>query len=199
MTTLTDTAPSPTALIGNATLVELVKSARAGDERAWSQLVQRLEPRLRATLRTYRLPSADVEDVLQTTWMLLYRHIERIREPAAVAAWLITTVRREALAFIASRTHEWLTDDPELGVVEDCTPESKVLDAERRDAFVRALSTLPSRQRRVVTMLAVRPSVEYVQLASLLAMPAGSIGPTRARGLARLAQDPDLRSVVLTA
>jgi hypothetical protein len=50
-----------------------------------------------------------------------------------------------------------------------------------------------------VTLLLAQPALDYAQVGSLLAMPVGSIGPTRARGLARLEQDVELRSLVLAA
>ena len=50
-----------------------------------------------------------------------------------------------------------------------------------------------------MTLLLVQPALDYVQVGSLLAMPVGSIGPTRARCMARLEQDAELRSLVLTA
>jgi len=199
MTTIAENTPGRTAPASDMQLVALVKDARAGDELAWAQIVRRLDPRLRGSLHTYRLTPADVDDVLQATWTLLYRHIDRIRDPAAVIGWLMTTVRRQALQTLQARKREWLTDDPELGLVDHTTPESEVLDAECHDAFLRALGTLPARQRRLMTLLLVQPALDYVQVGSLLAMPVGSIGPTRARGMARLEQDAELRSLVLTA
>jgi RNA polymerase sigma factor (sigma-70 family) len=198
MTTIPDT-PCRTAPVSDVQLVALVKDARAGDELAWAQIIRRLDPRLRRSLRTYRLSPADVDDVLQATWTLLYRNIDRIRDPAAVTGWLVTTVRRQALQLLQAHKREWLTDDPDLGLVEHATPESEVLDAECHDAFLRALGTLPTRQRRLVTLLLAQPALDYAQLGSLLAMPVGSIGPTRARGLARLERNAELRSLVLTA
>ena len=197
MTTIPDNTPCRTAPVSDMQLVALVKDARAGDELAWAQIVRRLDPRLRRSLRTYRLSPADVEDVLQATWTLLYRHIDRIRDPAAVYGWLMTTVRRQALALLQSNKREWLTDDPQPGLVDHATPETKLLEAERHDAFLHALETLPTRQRRLVTLLLAQPALDYAQIGSLLAMPVGSIGPTRARGLARLEQDVELRSLVL--
>jgi RNA polymerase sigma factor (sigma-70 family) len=177
-------------------LVALVQSARAGDDRAWAGLVERFEPMLRSVLSTYRLPAADVDDVVQGTWMKLFTHIDRIREPAAIAGWLATTARRQALELLQTHTRELLTDEPDLGAVCEETPEQVVLDGERHDAFVRALAVLPDRQRRLVTLLAAQPALDYEQVGSILEMPVGSIGPTRARGLAKLERDSTLRALV---
>lgn len=200
---MTITPPTTTRKIapaGEQQLVALMTSARAGDELAWSRLVEQLDPKLRRALRSYRLAPADVDDVLQGAWMLLYLKIDSIREPAAVAGWLVTTVRREALRLLQRRTREVPTDDLErLYGAADETPEKAVLEAERHETFLRALRSLNSRQRRLVTLLAAQPTLDYAQVGVMLQMPLGSIGPTRARGLARLERDAELRSLVMTA
>lgn len=177
-------------------LVALVAAARGGDEGAWARLIERFDPMLRSGVSTFRLSKSDVDDVVQGTWTKLYVHIDRIREPAAIAGWLMTTARRQALEQLRVHARELLTDEPELRAATNETPESIVLEAERHDAFVRAVSTLPARQRRVVSLLAARPALEYEQVGSILHMPVGSIGPTRARGLANLERHAELRALV---
>jgi RNA polymerase sigma factor (sigma-70 family) len=177
-------------------LMALVGAARSGDDRAWAELIERFDPMLRRGVSTFRLSTADVDDVVQGTWTKLYVHIDRIREPAAIPGWLMTTARRHALELLQVHTRELLTEEPERRAVTYETPESILLEAERRDAFVRAVSTLPERQRRVVALLAARPALEYEQVGSILKMPIGSIGPTRARGLANLERDAELRALV---
>jgi RNA polymerase sigma factor (sigma-70 family) len=179
----------------DARILALVNAARRGDQLAWSRLVTRFDPMLRKVARSYRLAPMDVDDVVQGTWALLYAHIGRIREPAAVGGWLATTVRRQALRHMQSHTRELLTDDVDLGPAPDDTPETRALDAERHDVFMRALRTLPARQRLVVTLLAAEPVLGYDEVGSLLAMPIGSIGPTRARGLASLERNAELRAL----
>ncbi len=180
-------------------LVALVHAARRGNPAAWTALVERFDPALRKTARGYRLSTHDVEDVVQETWALLYAHIGRLREPAAVAGWLATTVRRQALRLLQAQTRERLTDDPDLGESPELTPEAVVLADERHAVFMRAVRTLPERQRRVVTLLMAQPNLDYQQLGDLLEMPVGSIGPTRARGLARLERDTELRHLRLVS
>jgi RNA polymerase sigma factor (sigma-70 family) len=190
MTNLADTTHG-----ADAGLVALVGAASSGDNDAWARLIERFDPMLRRVLSTFRLCKADVDDVVQGTWTKLFIHIDRIREPAAIAGWLATTARRQALELLQTHTRELLTDELELGVVCEETPETVLLEAERHDAFVRALATLPDRQRRLVTLLAARPALDYEQVGSILEMPMGSIGPTRARGLANLERDAGLRSL----
>ena len=91
---------------------------------------------------------------------------------------------------------EQLTDDPDVGDRQDAAgPEEHLLAAERRDALAGAIGALPERNRRLVTVLLTQPELDYRRLGEELSMPLGSIGPSRARALARLARDPHLRAV----
>lgn len=180
----------------DAELAALVDAARSGDDAAWRCLVTRFERRLRDVVRSYRLSAADVDDVLQTTWLRLFSHIGEIREPAAVGGWLATTARRECLRLLQAPMREQLTDDPELGEQrEQDGPESELLAAERHAVLNRALATLPERHRRLMTMLASDAAPDYQHISQTLAMPIGSIGPIRARSLARLLRHPELHGI----
>jgi len=177
-------------------LAAVVCAARAGDEAAWAQLVARFDRCLRAIARRYRLAPADVDEVVQATWLSLLENIQRIREPAAVAGWLATTVRRNALRHHQTHGREQLTDDPDIGPPAQAEgPEARVLVEERDATLTAALSTLPMRHRRLVTVLLTQPALDYRQIGELLSMPVGSIGPIRARALARLARDPQLQAL----
>jgi len=172
------------------TLAELLHTARTGDDRAWERLHDRFAPMLRGIARSYRLSATDVDDVLQTTWLQLFNHIDRVREPAAVAGWLATTARRECLRMLQAPMRERLSDDPDLGEGSDLAdPEGELMSAELRIALGRALATLPERHRRLMTMLVAQPTMAYQELSTALSMPVGSIGPIRARSLARLRRD----------
>jgi RNA polymerase sigma factor (sigma-70 family) len=183
-------------LATDADLADLVDAARAGDDAAWRCLVTRFERRLRDVVRSYRLSQADVDDVLQTTWLRLFTHLAQIREPAAVGGWLATTARRECLRILQSPLREQLTDDPELGGQrEQDGPETELLASERHAVLNRALATLPERHRLLMTMLASDAAEDYQQISRTLAMPIGSIGPIRARSIARLLRHPELHGI----
>jgi RNA polymerase sigma factor (sigma-70 family) len=174
-------------------LVSLVCAARSGDHAAWTSLVRRFDRSLRAIARSYHLAPADIDDVVQATWLSMLEDIERVREPAAIAGWLATTTRRHAMRVLQKRARERLSDDPRLGErsVTD-GPEEILLAAERRDVLAAALATLPERHRRLMTVLGTRPAVDYSHVSELLSMPLGSIGPTRTRALARLSRNHQL-------
>ena len=76
---------------------ELLREAVAGREQAWTELVQGLQGLLRSVARSYRLDEHAVDDAVQTAWLRLVERAGTLRRPEQVAAWLVTTVRRECL------------------------------------------------------------------------------------------------------
>jgi RNA polymerase sigma factor (sigma-70 family) len=174
-------------------LSSLAREAAAGDTHAWADLVRRLDGVLHTVARRYRLSAADVEDVVQTTWLRALSHLGRLNDPGAIAAWLIVTARREAMRTLQRTTREVLTDD--VRAIEDldpACPETSAIERERSAAVHGAVERLPSRQRRLLSSMLTSPAPSYEQISTRLDMPVGSIGPTRDRALARLREDRDL-------
>src|SRR6266508_5461874 len=71
-------------------------AARTGDRKALDVLVAELTPLVWHVARGNGLDRATAEDVVQTVWLSLLRHLDRLSEPRALVGWLITTTRREA-------------------------------------------------------------------------------------------------------
>jgi RNA polymerase sigma factor (sigma-70 family) len=188
--------PPRTQLAGERGLAELVIAARAGDDCAWTSLIDRFDGMLRNIARSYRLQPIDIDDVLQITWTHLYEHINRLRDPAAVASWLVTTTRRAAMRALQIRSREHLTDDPQADDRSHLDGLHTTMEtAERRAALVDAVAGLPHHQRRLIMLLLVSPSLDYQQISTLLSIPVGGIGPTRSRSLSRLSLHPRLRAL----
>jgi RNA polymerase sigma factor (sigma-70 family) len=188
-----DRRPAPSG----AVLERVLCDAAAGDERAWTVLHDRYGTRVRAVARSYRLAPQDVDDVAQTTWLRLLEHIRSVRDASAIGAWLETTARRESLRLLRGTKRERPTDDAMLvDQPTEAIAERRLVSAERRTALDAAMRQLPSRQRRLLAEIFAEPEASYTQISESLGMPIGSIGPTRARSLARLREDPDLLRVI---
>jgi RNA polymerase sigma factor (sigma-70 family) len=178
-------------------LAPLTREAASGCEDAWRDLVARFEPMLRGIVRGYRLDDADVQDVVQTTWIRAYRNLSRLNEPAAVGAWLAITARREALRTLQRGVRELPSEEPQpLDEAGGDAPEEIAVAKERRTALQAAVRRLPGRQRELLTEMLRHPQASYEEIAEALDMPVGSIGPTRDRAISRLRGDAALTSVI---
>lgn len=171
---------------------ELVAGARNGDQSAWDALVARHGNRVWAVARAHRLNSADAEDVFQVTFLRLVTHIDTIRDPTRVGAWLATTARNECLRVLrrAGRAIP-SADDAVLDAPDPLLPEleSKLLADERQTALHAALARLPEPCQRLLRVLMADPEPSYVEVGEALGMPIGSIGPTRGRCLKQLRRE----------
>lgn len=164
---------------------QLTAAAR-GDANAWNALVERYTPLVWAVVRGHRLGDADAADVVQTTWLRLVEHLDRIEDADRVGAWLATTARRESLRIIASRRRVTETDEMDDVVDHHDGPADTVLRGDRDALLRRALNALGDRCRTLLRVLAAEPAPSYEEVSAALDMPVGSIGPTRGRCLERL-------------
>lgn len=168
-------------------LPELVEDARQGQEDAWNALVEQFAGLVWHVVRGFRLPEAVCEDVYQTTWLRLAEHLDRIRQPESLGGWLARTARNECLRAIKIRGREHLRDDFEIDLVDDSIIIDKgVADGFRDEVLWQAFDALSDSCQRLLRLLIADPPVSYENVSDLLGISIGSIGPTRARCLAKL-------------
>ncbi|MFS8096038.1 sigma-70 family RNA polymerase sigma factor [Lentzea alba] len=183
------TAGSPIAV--------LVRAAAEGDQSAWNEIVDRYTPLVVSVIYKHRLRPADAADVNQTLWLRLVEQIGRLREPEALPGWIMTTTRNECLRVlrVQQRTHLYdpLSESDALESEQtDADVEADLLAVERRQALRDGFAELTDQCKRLLTKLMTDPPPSYQVVSEELAMPVGSIGPTRIRCLEKLRKTPAL-------
>ena len=174
-------------------LGQLVAAAAAGDTAAWEEIVDRFSSLVWATARAHRLSRDDAADVAQTTWLRLVEHLDRIRDPERLGAWLATTARHESLRVIRRGGRERASDEPDLFEVPgDDEIDDHLLSRERDAAVWRAFAKLSDRCKALLRLLVSEQEPSYDEISGALGMPIGSIGPTRQRCLGRLQRNLEL-------
>jgi RNA polymerase sigma factor (sigma-70 family) len=164
---------------------DLVARVRAGDERAWEALTERYTSLLWSVARSMRLDRADAADAVQTTWLRLVERLDSLRQPEQLSSWLVTTVRRECLLTLrrTARVRTGLAEES-ADVPADTDPLDEALLREERDAALwRAVGRLTGRCQSLLRVLMADPPPSYAEVSAALALPVGSIGPTRQRCL----------------
>jgi RNA polymerase sigma factor (sigma-70 family) len=171
---------------------DLISACRDGEEEAWDALVARYERLVYTIPSRYGLTPAEINDVFQSVWLALLKNLENLRQPDRIAAWLVTTTRRECWERRRGVNYEKvITSDLDDQIVraksEEPSPDEIVATYEKHEALRRAMDQMDSRCRRLLRLLYFDPSIpSYADVATKLNMPIGSIGPLRARCLKKL-------------
>ncbi|GAB3739099.1 RNA polymerase sigma factor [Microlunatus parietis] len=160
---------------------------RGGRLGSMDELVRLVTPLLWHTARGTGLDREAARDVVQTAWLRLVEHADRIADPQAVLGWLIVTVRREAWRRVRSQRSgtEDLDAMPERPD-PDPDPGETILQTDEQERLWRHLATLTPRCQWLLRVIAFSDRPDYAVIAEALGMPVGSIGPTRGRCLAKL-------------
>jgi RNA polymerase sigma factor (sigma-70 family) len=167
---------------------ELVERVRAGDQDGWRLLIDRYNGRVWAVARSQGLDRERASDVVQTVWLNLLHGVDKVRDPNAIAAWLVTVARREAIRIDRLSKRAVLVDDERFE--REAAPGGEVdrgaIAGDDGALVRRSLGRLGERCQELLRLLYSTDELSYVEISSLLDMPVGSIGPTRARCLERL-------------
>jgi len=165
---------------------ELLKGCLAGDQDAWSGLVERYHRLIFSIGLRQGLTSDDCADLVQNVFTIILRRLETIQDRDRFSAWLITTTKREAWRV---HRHNLPSDGlDEVALVDgQPLPEEEVMAWERAVLVRAAVDSLNEPCRTLVSALFFEQrTVSYTELAGQLRMPVGSIGPTRARCFRKL-------------
>jgi RNA polymerase sigma factor (sigma-70 family) len=180
----------------------LLQQCRAGHQGAWSTLVRRYQRLVYTVPRRARLDEDLAADVFQTSFQRLFEHLDRIEDGSRVRAWLVTTAKRETLRLLAERQRlvaiEQAGDGddgdadggtPAIERVPDPAPlqDEQLAQLQELDRVRAAVDRLDPRARQFVELMFLQAEpLPYAELAARLGVPEGSLGPTRARCLAKL-------------
>jgi RNA polymerase sigma factor (sigma-70 family) len=161
---------------------ELLAGCRAGDPGAWEQLLEDYERLVYSIPLRYGLSREAAADVVQQVFTALLQGLDGIREEDKLGSWLATVARRESWRQILQQRRESAAPEVWPAPLED--PAERWV---RLHWLHEGLLALDQRCRELLTALYLSGApTSYAEVARRLGRPIGSIGPTRARCLARL-------------
>lgn len=179
------------------------RSGTAPQEPNWDALVAQYQPLIDSVCRRFRLSADDSADVSQEVWLKAFTHLHTLRDPKALPGWLKTTTTHVACSLFGSTRRTVLLADPSILENSNCPGalavdeevDADLLRDERVSAVRTGLAELPARSRELVDLLVADPPIRYEEISVLMHMPIGSIGPTRARCLSKLAGTAPVRAL----
>jgi RNA polymerase sigma-70 factor, ECF subfamily len=141
----------------------LVHAAQRGDKRAFAQLVETYERRVYNLARKMMRNPQDAEDVLQETFLSVYRHLDTFRGDSSFATWLYRIAMNASLMKLRGHKELPISLDEPIDSDGDgalpreivdwgITPEEALLNGETRAQMDAAVAALPEILRAVFVL-----------------------------------------------
>lgn len=180
----------------------LVREFLAGDEAAFTAIVRRHQPRVAAIVAGCLRNRADVEEVVNDTFLRAYRGLAGFRGEASLATWLGCIAvnlarnrhwflfRRRHLATsldapVAAESHVTMAD---LVAAEEPDPGRQLSEREWVRTIRGCLGRLPPRQREILELRGVLDRT-YAEIAATLALNVGTVKSRIARARRHLRRE----------
>jgi RNA polymerase sigma-70 factor (ECF subfamily) len=164
----------PSGQIPDALLAE---RAQDGDPDAFQELVRRHASLMRAYVFRIVGSMSEADDVVQNAFLVAWRQLTTLRDPAAVKAWLMKIAGREAYAFVRQRPADAALSDFDPPQAEGTQPERVAIRNAQLRALSNALDNLPEDQRRCWLLREVA-NLSYIEIAEEM-----NSSPSTVRGL----------------
>ena len=172
----------------------LVKECLAGNEEAWSLLIDKYKALIYSIPVKYNLPPHEAADVFQSTCMELLTRLPQLREPRALPKWLMQVAHHQCYRvkrqqqLLVSRDGEPDMPDPETPAIA----ETLMQQTQEEQMLREAVGSLTPQCRRLVELLFFEtPPRPYAEVAAELGLALGSIGFTRQKCIERLRRNLD--------
>ena len=150
----------------------LVVRYQRGDASAFEGIVQLWESSLFYYLRRLAPTEADAWELLQETWLKLFRSLATLRDPQSLPAFLYKTARNTALSRLRKRN--LLEPNCNEAEVHDEASSDSISAFDHADEVHHALDQLPLLQREALTLYFLE-DLSLDEMAATLDVPLGTV------------------------
>ena len=175
-----DRTPDPASPYHAPEVLAWVEAAQGGDQGAFSALVRLFSRDVYGKAYSILKNHQDADDVVQETFIRVFRALPGFRFESSFRTWLITIATRQALNYRerVARDYDSLEEQegqpehPALRVEE--TQIATLMDEEARRLLREALPKLPRRQKQALT-LKLQHDWKYERIAQEMGTTVGSV------------------------
>ncbi len=164
---------------------ELVLRAQRGDKRAFGMLVDKYQRKLGRLLSRMVRDQAEIEDIVQETFIKAYRALPNFRGDSAFYTWLyrigINTAKNYLVSMgrrptvstgIEIEDAENFEDGDELRTMD--TPESAMMTKQIAQTVNDTVASLPEELRTAITLREIE-GLSYEEIATIMSCPIGTV------------------------
>jgi RNA polymerase sigma factor (sigma-70 family) len=155
--------------------LRLIQRVAGGDREALTEIYRRYGQEILQYLRHFTQDRGLAEEMMQDTFLAVWKSASSYRGEGRVPAWLFGIARRRACKQVP-RPLPPHADPAELETVPapDPEPEAALLAGIARDEIRQALSQLPPIHREILLLTFVH-ALSYVETADILGVPLGTV------------------------
>lgn len=140
-------------MIKEEELVKQLKNKQT-QEKAFRILMSQYKERLYWHIRKIVISHDDADDVLQNTFVKVYRNIENFKEESKLYSWMYRIATNESITFINKRAKQKVVDISEyqLSLADSLQDDVLYSGSEIQLILQNAIATLPQKQQLVFNM-----------------------------------------------
>lgn len=157
---------------------EIIKYFRTPDKKdyAFRLLVEKYQERLYWHIRKIVIDHEDTDDVLQNTFIKIWKGFDGYREDSKLFTWLYRIATNEALTFLKQKKNRQTTswDEVENWMAENLEADQFFNGNEIQKKLQKAVLTLPEKQR-IVFNLKYFEEMKYEDMAAILNTSVGAL------------------------
>lgn len=154
--------------------------AMDGDVDAFAVLVRRYTPLMRGYAHRMLNATADVDDVVQESFVVAWQRLSELEDPASVKSWLMRIVGRKSVDRIRARRPVLDIEDVERAAPEHSSPPRVAETRAEIEALGDALQELPDAQRECWLLREIGGHA-YEEIAEQLDVPVSTVRGLLAR------------------
>ena len=145
-------------------------------EKAFRELISLYKERLYWHVRKIVISHDDTDDVLQNTFIKIYKNIGKFKQESKLFSWMYRIATNEAITFINKRNKERKINISEVQEQIVSTLESDIYFSgeEIQEILQKAIASLPQKQQLVFNMKYF-DNIKYTQISEILGTSVGAL------------------------
>jgi RNA polymerase sigma-70 factor, ECF subfamily len=147
--------------------LRLVQRFRAGEQRAFDELVRRYQRPIFHLCMRYLRNQADAKDVAQRTFVKVFQSLESFRAESSFRTWLYRIAINMSLNHIRDHRREQPAEIRDEALTRRATGPQRIISGEDADLLREAIAELPPKQRTVLE-LRVYDELSFREVAELV-------------------------------
>ena len=162
-------------MVDEVILVEQLQNVQT-KEQAFRVLITEYKERLYWHIRKIVISHDDVDDVLQNTFIKVFRGIDNFKQESQLFSWMYRIATNESITFINKRAKERNTEISEIkkGLVTSLQSDEWFTGDEIQLILQEAVATLPEKQQLVFNMKYF-DNMKYDEISNILETSVGGL------------------------